>query len=160
MLLIFHSDKNDSSVESFLDEKITVQLKNFPKPNTWVKLRMVGYSNETEGGPVYLSFPDLLPNEILEKDNSFSDAWLQPGVISLAPDEGGFHFAESKPGGQGRFTHQSDNRDLDLMLGRMDPQKDTFSVLVDARRGFDAFGRTNLNNFSCVLEMIHGSSMG
>lgn len=158
MLLIFHSDKNDTSIESFLDEEIRVQLRNFPKPNTWVKLRMVGYSNETEGGPVYLSFPDLLPNEILEEEKNFGDAFLQPGVISLAPDEGGFANAASR--GQGRFTHQADNRDMDLMLGRMDPQKDTFRVVVDARRGRDVQGKTNLNNFSCVLEMIHGSSMG
>ena len=156
MLLVYHIDKNDSSIENFLDEELRLNLGFFPKQNTRVKLKMVGFSNDTEGGIVYLRFPDLISDEISEVNSVFSSVFSAPG-IAIGADEGDFNGVASE---YGRFARQSDTRVFDLDLGRMDTQKDYFTVTVNARRGKDSgYDRFNLNNFSCVLTMETGHEM-
>lgn len=161
MLLIFHADKNDTASEVFFDEELSIEFQEEFGENVWVKLKMVGYSNEDEGGPVYLDFPDLLSNQIEEEEvKSSVELFSQPGVLSLAPNEGVFYKASGAQVGYGRFYGQSDNVDLDLMLGRVHPDRNKFRIIVNARRGNDLYPtRNSLNNISCVLELVHGSEM-
>jgi hypothetical protein len=155
MLLVYHFDKNDSPIESFKNQELRLNLGFFPKQNTYIKLKMVGYANDTEGGIVYMRFPDLIDGELEEEIGDFADIFEIPG-LAVEADEGGFKDDEE---GTGRFYDQTDTRIFNLDLGRMDTQKDYFRIIVNARRGTDADqDRMNLNNFSCVLEMSHGSA--
>jgi hypothetical protein len=155
MLLVYHIDKNDNQIEEFKDEELRMELGFFPKQNTHVKLKMVGFSNDTEGGIVYMNFPDLIGGELEEEIGDFTDAFEVPG-LAIGADEGGFLGGAA---GTGRFYDQSDTRIFNLDLGRMDTQKDYFRIIVNARRGTDFDKpRINLNNFSCILEMSHGSA--
>lgn len=156
MLLIFHSDKNDSAEEEFFNEELRIDFKESFGDNVWVKLKSVGYNNETQGGMLYLDFPDLLENEIQETEKTYLDTFLQPGVISIAPDEGSMMNASGNY--HGRFTQTSDNRDFNLVLGKIHPNKTFFRVVVNARRGNNEYSnKSTLNNFSCVLEIEKGS---
>ena len=156
MLLVYHIDKNDNQIEEFNDEELRLELGFFPSQNTHVKLKMVGFSNDTQGGIVYMNFPDLISGELEGEIGDFSDIFEVPG-LAIASDEGGFVGAILP--GSGRFYDQSDTRIFNLDLGRMDTQKDYFRIIVNARRGTDFnTDRINLNNFSCILEMSHGSA--
>jgi len=157
MLLVYHIDKNESAIENFLDEELRLNLGFFPKQNTRVKLKMVGFSNDTEGGIVYLRFPDLISGELSEENEDFTNVFSAPG-IAIGADEGDFNGIDID---LGRYGGQSDTRVFDLDLGRMDTQKDYFTVVVNARRGSNdlGFDRINLNNFSCVLTMENGHEM-
>lgn len=157
MLLIYHFDKNDAESANFDNQEVRLDLGYFPDKNTHIRMRMIGWNNNGEGGTIHLDFPDLRP-QYLEREAAelATDTSNFEGFMFNA-DEGSLvnntknQLAEN---GQGRLHRQSHNMDVDLHLGLMDHQKDFFRVIV---RAPDLSG--NLNNFSMVLEMHHGSNM-
>lgn len=160
MLLVYHFDKNDALNEDFFNETMRLELGFFPKRNTKAILKMVGFSNDLEGGIVFLNFPDLTSQSIEHEVSDYVDEWEIPGV-ALSTDHGGFSpGAVFYDGGSGRFSNTSECRALNLELGELDTQKDFFSVKVNSRRASkDQFeDRVNLNNISIVIE-IHEAGM-
>jgi hypothetical protein len=158
MLLVYHFDKNDSELENFLNEEVRLDLGFFPKPNTHIRLRMLGFSNNAQGGNVYLQFPDLKPQQLETELVDLTNRHELNGLAFCA-NAGSFlgvskNALENK--GFGSFFQQMQNLDLDLHLGEMDTQKDFFRIIVNSRR--TATNLANLNNISIVLEMHHGSS--
>jgi hypothetical protein len=119
---------------------------------------MIGYNNNREGGVLHLDFPDLKPQYHEKEIGDFTNT-QEIGGIMFGNEEGGFTNSiknSLSENGQGRFHRSSQNFDLDLHLGQMDTQKDFFRVFVNGRR---AAVNGDLNNFSMVLEMHHGSNM-
>ena len=166
MLLVYHVDKNDTHIEDFFNEELRLELGFFPRQNTRVKLKLVGFSNDTEGGIVYMRFPDLIGGDMEEVLGDYTDAYEVPG-LAIGADEGSFVDGNGAimASNYGRYASQTDTRIFDLDLGRVDTQKDYFRVVVDARRGTDKppsgsvpTPRINLNNFSCILEMSDGNA--
>lgn len=158
MLLVFHFDKNDSEIEEFLCQEIRMDLGFFPKKGTRLRLRSIGFNNNTRGGNLFVKFPDLasgyLEEEIIDTGlvqtlDGFMFSALQGGFMNDTKNT-------ATEDGFGAYNSSSDTRDLDLDLGEMDTQKDFFRIVVSGRLASKiSSGFNNLNNFSAILEMVH-----
>jgi len=150
VLLIYHFDKNDNALETFFDEPMRLDLGYFPKKNTRITLKMLGWNNNTKGGNVFIEFPDVVPYQIEHEHLDYTDNVEVPGLL-FQTQTGQFRIFLQQA--RGRWYQMSDNRDLDLDLGVMDTQKDYFTIKVNARRALDTADLSALNNISVVLEM-------
>jgi len=148
VLLVYHFDKNNSLIEEFLNQPIRLDLGFFPKQNTYIKLRQVGFSCNARGGTMHVDFPDCLPSFISEEKLDFSDTWEKPGFDFIC------NYGENGISGAGNYEGQSTHIDTNLNLGNMDTQKDFFTVVVNGRRATENQS-TNLNSVSFVFEMSH-----
>lgn len=170
MLYILHFDKNDDEDERFNGEEMRIDLGAFPKQNTHIRLRMVGFNTNQKSGDVHIRFPDLEPQYMEEEIIDETDSQEIKGIVIQACE--GSIWGDNRPrqannvlrdtsGGLGNFSRSSDNRVFDLHLGRLDTQKDYFRVIVNARKARDDNVNLNtLNNVSVVLEVHHGSISG
>jgi len=149
VLLIYHFDKHDTNTEIFDNQPIRLDLGFFPKQNTYIKLRQVGYCVNTRGGNVHLSFPDILTESVTNEEIDESYVWEVKGItLSNNSGENGFP-------NEGNYDSCSEHTDLNLNLGTMDTQKDFFTVIVNGRRAVDGGTSNNLSGVSIVLEMSH-----
>ena len=159
MLLVFHYDKNDNEIEEFTGQDIRLDLGFFPTPNTRIRLRMIGFNNNTRGGNVFVSFPDVASCHIRKEiTDRGSPAQEMPGIMFTSREGSLFNSTKDVrlDDGVGTYFSTSDTKVLDLDLGDMDTQKDFFRIRVSGRRAQEvAAGLNNLNNFSAVLEMYH-----
>jgi len=156
VLLVFHHDKNDSAFASFYQQELRVDLGFFPKKNTNIILKQVGWYNHDEGTAIHLSFPDLSPQYLQEERVDESDFWEVPGLTFHADGGCGLGIAQYPTG---RWIRSSSHRDVNLHLGVMDTQKDFFTIIVNSRRAVDDEDNpdlNSLNNITVVIEMIDG----
>jgi len=165
VLLVYHFDKNEKDEQHFEDEPIRLDLGFFPKQNTKIRFKSIGWNNNSRGGEVFAEFPDVLPDFIYEEEIDEESRREVKGIMFSAREgipadtfDGGVFQAP------GRYEKQCDNRVVDIELGYMDTQKDFFTVVINGRRGIDPdfdetalFRVNNLNNVSIILEMIHDS---
>lgn len=150
VLLIYHFDKNNAATEWFTNETLRLDLGFFPKQNTYIKLRQVSFSTKSRGGTLHLDFPDVESSFLTTEKHDYSDRWENRGMIFIAKQ------GEFGLGGDGDFSACSDHLDMNLNLGEMDTQKDSFTIIVNGRRGVDSQGSVNyLSNVSLVFEMSH-----
>ena len=170
MLYILHFDKNESEVENYFDEEMRIDLGKFPDANTHVRLRMVGWNTNSLDGDLHLSFPDLQPNYFNEEFIDAANEHEVRGMLFSNTEGSLWGITSSKDAndvinnnntGWGAFGKSSENRYVDLHLGRLDSQKDYFRVIVNARRARPNQSVGNqLNNVSVLLEVHHGSVIG
>jgi hypothetical protein len=147
VLLVYHYDKNDSSSEDFFNVEARLDLGFYPKKNTRVKLRSVGFSVNALGGSCHLSFPDINVYDIENELQDETNLWELPG-IHFVSEQG----IKRSAYGTGRFQESSQQISLNLDLGEMDSTKDFFTVIINGRRAVGG-SSDNLNNVSIVLEM-------
>lgn len=156
MLLIYTFDKNELRNTDFLDEVMRIDFGQAQPKGTRVKLRMLSTSSDSEGFQTHLSFPDLLPGEIEEHIGDYTDAWELGGF--LFQSEHGVSRGNSGAGADyGRYTAHMSTIPLDIDLGRIDHNKQCFTVIVNARRMNPDVNRNTLSNIQVVLEMFHDS---
>lgn len=162
VLLVYHFDKNENDEEFFEDQEVRLDLGFFPKQNTKIRFKSIGWNNNSRGGEVFVQFPDVLPDQIYEEEIDLEDRREVQGMMFSANEGVPLKEIDTLKA-PGRFGKQSDNRIVELELGYMDTQKDYFTLIVNARRGVDpdydeGLDRSNnLNNISVILEMIHDS---
>jgi hypothetical protein len=155
VLLVYHFDKNDLIDESFSNQAIRLDLGFYPKANSRLKLKSVGFNVNTEGGTVYIAFPDLLDYYWSEETIDETNAWEMPGIQFST-----FQGIKRSPEGFARFSNSSNQIDMDLDLGVMDTQKDYFTVVVNGQRAETEVTDPSLNalnNISVVIEMVENS---
>lgn len=150
VLLILHYDQNDVSPSPFYDTDVRLDFGFFPKQNTRMKLKSVGYNVNSEGGTVYLGFPDVLSHSLSNVELDLTEVWETPG-FRFSTEVG----QKSGLEGRARYVQSSNNIDLDIDLGFVDTQKDYFTIKVNGRRAVEGGGALNaLNNITIVLEMV------
>jgi hypothetical protein len=148
VLLIYHYDKHNTNEEQFLNQEIRLDLGFFPKPNTYVKLRQLGFSCNSRGGSVHLSFPDTHTDNVSYEEIDKVNIWEMEGFVFSA------RYGENDE--NGAYLGSSDHYDLNLNLGVMDTQKDFFTIIVNGRRAdVESTTLNNLSSISIVLEMSH-----
>lgn len=147
VLLVYHYDKNNSHSEHFFNVEVRLDLGFYPKKNTRIKLRSLGYNINALGGSCHLSFPDINVYDIENELQDEANIWEMPGM-HFVTEQG----IKRSTYGTGRFQETSTQITLNLDLGEMDTTKDFFTVIVNGRRSIGATS-DNLNNVSIVLEM-------
>ena len=150
MLLIYHFDSETKAVRRHNNKELRLELGFFPKPTSRISLRMIGFASDHANEQLHLEFPDVKPLSLERESVDATDEWELPGL--------GFdmtHGPLSK--GRGSFTRGSQTRVVDLDLGYMDPQKDFFRVIINARYAVLENTTDNLNNVSLVFE-VHDAS--
>jgi hypothetical protein len=147
VLLVYHFDKNNAASQQFSNEEARLELGFYPKKNTRVKLRTLGFNVNSLGGACHLSFPDINVYDMEIEEIDATDTWELQG-LHFVTEQG----IKRTPYGGGRFQESCQQLSLNLDLGEMDTSKDFFRIIINGRR---AAGGTadNMNNISIVLEM-------
>lgn len=148
MLLVYHFDSKSDAFRRIENYPLKMELGFFPKKTARLALRMVGWAVDKVGGPLYLEFPDVRPRYIEEEFIDAADEWELPGVAFETGSGSLLTHANAQ------FAKSSDTEIVNLDLGFMDPQKDFFTVVINARYGNpEGSDIDNLNNISLVFEM-------
>lgn len=150
VLLIYHFDKFDNREQFFDSQEIRLDLGFYPKSNTYIKLRQLGYCVNNRGGMIHLDFPDVEGYNVTKEEIDEYDGWEMKGLVFSN------RTGENASLKEGQYNGCSEHYDLNINLGTMDTQKDYFSVIVNGRRAAEGGGTDNrLASVSIVLEMSH-----